>query len=139
PVGSVLVGSRQFIDRARRMRKLAGGGMRQAGVLAAAGLIALERMTERLDEDHETARLLAEGLAEMPQFVLDLTAVQTNMVFFRLADDVALSAPELSERMTAHNVLLLPTDGRGFRAVTHYWVRPEDVIYVLASLQQELA
>lgn len=139
PVGSVLVGSRQFIDRARRMRKLAGGGMRQAGVLAAAGLIALERMTERLDEDHETARLLAEGLAEMPQFVLDLTAVQTNMVFFRLADDVALSAPELSERMKAHNVLLLPTDGRGFRAVTHYWVRPEDVIYVLASLQQELA
>lgn len=139
PVGSMLVGSQEFIDRARRVRKLVGGGMRQAGVLAAAGLIALEKMTDRLDEDHENARLLAEGLAEMPQITLDLAQVQTNMVFFRLADDVPMSAPELSERMRAHNILMLPTDERGFRVVTHYWIRPEDVVFVLATLQKELA
>jgi len=139
PVGSVLVGDKPFIQRARRMRKLVGGGMRQVGVLAAAGLIALEKMADRLQEDHENARLLAEGLAEMPQITLDLAQVQTNMVFFRLADDIALSAPDLAERMRAHNVLMLPMDERGFRVVTHYWIRPEDVVYVLASLQKELA
>lgn len=139
PVGSVLVGSCEFIERARRVRKILGGGMRQAGVLAAAGLVALETMTDRLREDHETARLLAEGLAEMPQIVIDLAHVQTNMVFFSLADDVPISAPELAERMRGHNVLMLPMSERSFRAVTHYWIRPEDVVYVLAALQKELA
>lgn len=139
PVGSVLVGSRELIDRARRVRKLVGGGMRQVGVLAAAGLVALEQMTERLAEDHETARLLAEGLAEMPQIVLDLARVQTNMVFFELADEVPISAPELSERLKAHNILTRPLHERGFRMVTHYWIRPEDIIYVLAAIQKELA
>ncbi len=139
PVGSVLVGSREFIERARRMRKIVGGGMRQAGVLAAAGLVALEHMTDRLHEDHENARLLAEGLAEMPQIEINLESVQTNMVFFGLKDDVPLSAPQLSERLKAHNILLLPLNARRFRAVTHYWIRPEDVIWVLASLQKELA
>jgi len=139
PVGSVLVGSREFIERARRMRKIVGGGMRQVGVLAAAGLVALERMTDRLHEDHENARLLAEGLAELPQIEINLESVQTNMVFFGLKDNVPLSAPQLSERLKAHNILLLPLNERRFRAVTHYWIRPEDVIWVLASLQKELA
>lgn len=139
PVGSVLVGSKVFIDEALRIRKVFGGGMRQAGVLAAAGLIALEQMTLRLDEDHANARLLAEGLAEMPQIEVDLERVQTNMVFFGLQDDVAISAPELSERLKAHNILLMATGERRFRAVTHYWVRPEHIIEVLVALQKELS
>jgi threonine aldolase len=82
PVGSILVGSRDFIDRARLVRKALGGGMRQAGILAAAGLIALEEMPKRLGEDHANARFLAENLAELPQVEIDLTTVQTNIVIF---------------------------------------------------------
>jgi len=139
PVGSVLVGSREFVDRARRIRKQLGGGMRQVGVLAAAGLIALEQMTDRLRDDHENARLLAEGLAELPQIQLDLDRVQTNMVFFDLRPDAPLTAPQLAERLRSSNILLMPMGERRFRAVTHYWVRHEHVIAVLVALQKELA
>jgi threonine aldolase len=139
PVGSVLVGSKAFIDEARRIRKIVGGGMRQAGVLAAAGLIALEQMTLRLDEDHANARLLAEGLAEMPQIEIDLQRVQTNMVFFGLREDVKISAPEVAERLKAHNIWLMAMGERRFRAVTHYWIHPEHVIQVLVALQGELS
>jgi threonine aldolase len=135
----VLVGSKGFIDEARRMRKLVGGGMRQAGVLAAAGLIALEQMTLRLDEDHANARLLAEGLAEMPQIVIELDRVQTNMVFFELKEGMEVTAPELVERLKAHNIWLMARDERRFRAVTHYWIRPEHIIQVLVALQEELS
>ena len=86
PVGSMLVGSRDFIDRARLVRKALGGGMRQAGILAAAGLIALEEMPKRLGEDHANARFLAESLAELPQVEIDLTTVQTNIVIFTVRD-----------------------------------------------------
>src|SRR5277367_4295150 len=82
PVGSMLVGSRGFIEQARLVRKALGGGMRQAGILAAAGLIALEEMPKRLAEDHANARFLAESLAELPQVEIDLTTVQTNIVIF---------------------------------------------------------
>jgi threonine aldolase len=138
PVGSVLVGPREYIEEARRVRKMLGGGMRQAGVLAAAGLIALETMTLRLDEDHENARLLAEGLAEMPQMEIDLSRVQTNMVFFGLRDDAGITAPELAERLKTHNILIMVMDERRFRAVTHYWIRPEHIIQVLVAIQKEL-
>jgi threonine aldolase len=84
PVGSMLVGSRDFITRARTVRKMLGGGMRQAGILAAAGLIALEEMPKRLAHDHANARLLAESLAELPQVEIDLATVQTNIVIFRV-------------------------------------------------------
>ncbi|NLX11636.1 MAG: low-specificity L-threonine aldolase [Chloroflexi bacterium] len=139
PVGSVVVGSRAFIERARRVRKLAGGGMRQAGILAAAGLIALEQMTQRLDEDHANARLLAEGLAEMPQIEVDLTRVQTNMVFFGLREEAGMTADELAERLQAHNIFIMSRDERTIRAVTHYWIRPEHIIQTLAALEKELA
>lgn len=84
PVGSVVVGRRAFIDRARRARKMLGGGMRQAGILAAAGLVAMEKMVDRLREDHENARLLAEGLAALPGIHIDLRKVQTNIVIFSI-------------------------------------------------------
>lgn len=139
PVGSVLVGSQAFIAEARRVRKMLGGGMRQAGIIAAAGLIALEKMTLRLGDDHATAAALASGLAAMPMIDIDPSRVQTNMVFFRLRNEVRLSAPEVSERMKAHGILMLPTDERGFRMVTHYWITPEHVGRVLQALNEELA
>lgn len=138
PVGSLLVGPRDYIERARRIRKLVGGGMRQVGILAAAGLIALEKMTLRLAEDHENARLLAEGLADMPQFEVDLDRVQTNMVFFALRDDAGVSAPELAQRLETHGIRLMAMGERRFRAVTHYWIRHDDVIHVLVAIQKEL-
>jgi threonine aldolase len=100
PVGSMLVGSRDFIAQARSVRKMLGGGMRQAGVLAAAGLIALEEMPQRLQEDHANARLLAEHVAQARQVELDLASVQTNIVIFKLRDggDAAALAAKLKQR-----------------------------------------
>jgi threonine aldolase len=138
PVGSVLVGSREFIARAHRVRKQLGGGMRQAGTLAAAGLIALDKMTLRLAEDHANARRLAEGLAALPQIEIALDRVQTNMVFFSLRPEVPLSAPELAERLKRHNVWIMDMGERGFRAVTHYWIRPQDVDHALSAIAEEL-
>mgnify|MGYP005858611467 FL=1 len=139
PVGSVLVGSREFIARAHRVRKQLGGGMRQAGILAAAGLIALDTMTLRLAEDHANARRLAEGLAALPQIDIALDQVQTNMVFFALRPEVPVSAPELAERFKRHNVWIMDMGERRFRAVTHYWIRPQDVDHALAAIAEELS
>lgn len=139
PVGSIIVGSRDFIERALRMRKIVGGAMRQVGILAAAGLVALDTMPQRLHEDHATARKLAEGLAELPQIEIDLTHVQTNMVFFGLREDVPITAPELAERMKRHNIYIMDMGERGFRAVTHYWIRPEHIDQVLETLKRELS
>ncbi|GAH90921.1 unnamed protein product, partial [marine sediment metagenome] len=86
PVGSILAGSKEFIQRARKNRKMLGGGMRQAGILAAAGIIALEQMMERLKEDHKNARILGEGLANISRIKVDLETIQTNMVYFDLQE-----------------------------------------------------
>lgn len=138
PVGSILVGSREYIERARRIRKLVGGAMRQVGPLAAAGIIALEKMTHRLHEDHATARAFAEGIAQMPQFAIDLTQVQTNMVFFELRQDAGITAPELSQRLARHNIRMMARDTYKFRVVTHYWIRPEHITQVLEAVQTEM-
>ena len=98
PVGSVLCGDKEFIKRAHRLRKMLGGGMRQAGILAAAGIIALEKMTKRLGEDHMRARNLAEGLSENREIVLD-GVPQTNMVFFDLAPQVEMSTDEITNQL----------------------------------------
>ncbi|MBI5960645.1 MAG: threonine aldolase, partial [Chloroflexi bacterium] len=139
PAGSVLVGSAAFIDKARRIRKLVGGGMRQVGVLAAAGLIALEKMTLRLHEDHHHARLLAEGLAQMPQIEIDLARVQTNMVFFYLRESAGITAPALAKKLEAQGIRIMPMGERGFRAVTHYWIRAEHIPQILNAMQKELS
>ncbi|MCX7756212.1 MAG: low-specificity L-threonine aldolase [Anaerolineales bacterium] len=121
PVGSVLCGSREFIARARRIRKQLGGGMRQAGVLAAAGIVALEQMIDRLAEDHIRARKLAEGLAGLP-FVRLQGMPQTNMVYFDLDESVTLTVKQIEARMQERGILIHADGRRRFRLVTHYWI-----------------
>ena len=139
PVGSLLCGSADFIRRARRMRKAVGGGMRQAGILAAAGLIALEEMVDRLHIDHMHAFLMAEGLATIPGVEIEIDRVRTNMVFFSLAEDVPCSAAEIAAKMRERANVWLDTNGPGsFRAVTHYWIKKSDVELFLDTLRSIL-
>ncbi len=138
PVGSVLCGPRDFIAEARRYRKQVGGGMRQVGVLAAAGLIALEHMIERLDDDHAHARELAEGLSTVPGLELDTRAPKTNMVYFNLAASAPLQPLELTRRLHERGIILDCEGGRRFRLVTHYWVSGEDVAKVTGAFREAL-
>ncbi len=122
PVGSVLCGSRRFIQRARRIRKQLGGGMRQAGVLAAAGLVALREMVPRLAQDHRRARRLASGLAALPGVRLDPGTPRTNMVYLSLDEGLPLDAAALAARLRREGVLVGVVGARRFRLVTHYWI-----------------
>jgi len=126
PVGSLICGGTDFIARARRNRKLLGGGMRQAGILAAAGLVALRDMVPRLPEDHANARRLAAGLAAMPQLKLDPTRIHTNIVYVEIADP-SLAAASLVARLTAAGVKVLASGPRQIRAVTHCDVSAADI------------
>ncbi len=130
PAGSVLVGDKAFITEAHRARKMLGGGMRQAGVLAAAGRIGLNEMSLRLGEDHENACLLAEGLATVEGLDVEVDKVQTNFVFFTLREDAALQPDAfIAHLWDEHRIHMRPYPGevRRFRCVTHYWVTPERV------------
>ncbi|MCK6577397.1 MAG: low-specificity L-threonine aldolase [Anaerolineae bacterium] len=142
PVGSVIVGTRDFIRRAHKVRKSLGGGMRQAGILAAAGLVALHTMPQRLHEDHLKARVLAEGLAQMPYLKLDLESVRTNMIFFTLAEDAPVSLAALSRRLKHEfNIMATPYNDaqREFRLVTHTWIKQEDVETILEAFRVVLS
>lgn len=135
PVGSMLVGSKEFIHRARITRKMLGGGMRQAGVLAAAGLVALEKGPARLAEDHAHARGLAEGLAEIRGVVVDPQKVQTNIVIFGTAG-TGFSAAEIVARMAEHNVLAGAVGADAIRLVTHLDVdraKCEEALHVIRA------
>ncbi|MEK7704977.1 MAG: low-specificity L-threonine aldolase [Myxococcota bacterium] len=139
PVGSLLCGSTELVARARRLRKMLGGGMRQTGVLAAAGIIALEQMTERLVEDHAHARQLAEGLAAIDGIGIDLTRVQTNLVFFDLKPEVPFDGAALCVAMWQKYGLKLADSGpRTLRAVTHYWIRREHIEQLIEAVRAEL-
>jgi threonine aldolase len=129
PVGSLLCGPAPYIKQARRWRKMLGGGMRQAGVLAAAGIIALTQMVERLANDHANARRLAEGLAEIPGFDVDLGAAQTNMVFFRLAKPLL---GKFGMFMAAKGIIVGDHPGQ-IRAVTHYGIEANDIETILRA------
>jgi len=122
PVGSVLCGSQPFIAKARRLRKMLGGGMRQAGILAAAGLVALDMMVNRLGEDHVRAKKLAEGLRMVPGLQLDSGTPATNMVFLSLRPEVHCTSDELIEKLKERGVLIGATGERQYRLVTHYWI-----------------
>ncbi len=138
PVGSVLVGSREFIDRARKNRKIVGGGMRQAGVLAAAGIVALEEMVGRLAEDHANARVLAEGVAEMPGLRVDLDTVQTNMVVIEVQRR-GLSGEEFVRRLAARGVKSSPFGGQLVRMVTHHGITRPDVERAIGVTREVVA
>jgi threonine aldolase len=131
PVGSVICGSAELIDKARRVRKMLGGGMRQAGVIAAAGIVALEKMVDRLAEDHTNARALAEGLAKLPGLSVDLASVQTNIVIFRVErGDAAASAAATSELVAgcgARKVKIHAIGPTTIRCVTHKDIDAEDI------------
>ncbi len=133
PVGSMLVGNREAIDRARVYRKALGGGMRQAGVLAAAGLIALEAMPGRLGEDHAHARMMAEAVAEVDGVECDLGSVQTNIVFFRLAGG---GAAEYVARVKKAGVLCSAIGPDQVRLVTHFDVSREECERAVGVLRQ---
>lgn len=122
PIGSILVGTDKFIKRARHIRKMLGGGMRQVGVLAAAGIISLEVMTVRLRDDHRRARKLADGLRRIPGMVLDDNTPQTNMIYFNIADGIPFDEKVLVEKMAGHGIQIDWSGPRRIRLVTHYWV-----------------
>ena len=126
PVGSVVCGDAAFISRARRARKALGGGMRQAGVIAAAGIVALTEMVERLAEDHANARTLALGLMEIPGLGVDIDAVTTNIVYFRV-EKKGLDAPTMTAQLGEQGVRVLPTGPDQMRAVLNYHVAATDV------------
>jgi threonine aldolase len=130
PVGSVLCGSREFIKKARRWRKVVGGGMRQAGMVAAAGIVALENHVDRLVEDHANAQLLAEGLARLEGVEVELATVQTNMVFVRVVREHPAA---LVEYLRQRGILI--GGGELLRLVTHLDVTTEDINTTLAAVK----
>jgi threonine aldolase len=133
PVGSLVVGSAAFIEKARAGRKILGGAMRQAGVIAAAGIVALSEMVERLPEDHIQARRLAEGLAEIDGITVDLETVQTNIVIFKT--EPAIPHPVFTDQMREHGVLVSSYGTRGLRMLTHYQAGDEAVEAALTAAQ----
>ena len=135
PVGSVFCGSEEDVEEARRWRKRLGGGMRQVGVLAAAGLIALEKMVDRLAQDHANARTLAEGLAELPGVRCDLGRVQTNLIYFELEK---MPAPVFVDGCARQGLLSDSTGPRSIRFVTHYGIEAEDVQSALKICEEVL-
>ncbi len=135
PVGSVLCGSREVIAGARRVRKLLGGGMRQAGVIAAAGIVALATMVARLAEDHANARRLAAGLARLPGIALRMPPHPTNMVYFELEAGAA-AADRLAADLKQRGVLLGRRGSASFRAVTHYGIGAAEVDRACAAIAQ---
>jgi threonine aldolase len=122
----MIVGSREFIERCRSIRKMLGGGMRQAGVLAAAGLVALEHGPKRLKEDHDNAQVLAQKLARVPGIALDPEKVQTNIVIFSVKPS-GLSSSEFLSQIKSRDVLAVPVDRDRIRMVTHVDVSRREV------------
>lgn len=135
PVGSLLAGEEAFIEKAREVRKTLGGGMRQAGVLAAAGIIALEKMVNRLGVDHENARVLARGLASIEGIKINRDSVQTNIVHFGI-EGTGLDAQTFIETLNDYNIRFFPRGEFLIRAVTHKDVTREDVQYVLGVIER---
>ncbi len=135
PVGSMVVGARAFITEARRCRKMLGGGMRQAGIIAAAGIVALEKMVDRLAEDHANARILAEGLAKLDGIEIDLKRVQTNLVFFALRSR-RVTTHQLHERLAAEKVRIPKVAPDALiRLVTHKDVDRTDTLRTLEVME----
>ena len=138
PIGSMLLGTNQFVQRARHVRKMLGGGMRQVGVVAAAGMISLEKMTKRLGDDHVRAKKLAGGLRKVNGLVVDHNSPYTNMVYLNLSDEVHTNAQQITQKMKDFGVLVDPENSRRFRLVTHYLIDDPAVETTVAGFQKVL-
>jgi threonine aldolase len=141
PVGSLLVGTGTFIEKARKMRKILGGGMRQAGIIAAPGIVALESMVNRLEEDHRNAKRLAEGIAKIDGIQVDLSRVQTNMVCFDVGG-LGITADLFTSKLRQKGVLALGLAKKNLRMVTHRGIEKEHIeksIAAIESVSHELA
>lgn len=136
PVGSVLCGSKEFIEKATRIRKQLGGGMRQAGVIAAAGIVALEEMVDRLAEDHAHACRLAEGLADIDGIHLDKGSPNSNMVYIAIDPSLNLSAQACAEKLKELGILAGITGARHFRLVCHYWITDDDIPFIITAFKK---
>lgn len=134
PVGSLVLGNSAWIAAARKNRKLMGGGLRQAGILAAAGLLALKTMPQRLSEDHQNALLLADQLAEIPGVAVRRDDVHINMVFFSLSD----SGDPLTEALLQKGIKINPPELGEYRLVTHYWISRENVLQTVQAVREIL-
>jgi len=135
PVGSMLAGSKEFIEKARKNRKILGGGMRQAGILAAAGLIALEKMSKRLHIDHENAKYLAERLMSIPGIKLDYKDVQIDMVFFDM-EETGISSDKLVDELFKKGIKINGAEGGLMRFVTNNDVTREDIDYTVQCIKE---
>ena len=137
PVGSLLAGKKDFVEEARFKRKIMGGGMRQAGILAAAGIMALTDQTKCLDTDHKRAKYLANGLSKIPGIIINPDEVDINMIFFTwppAKDSVKMK--RIMEILAKHNVLVNPPENGVFRFVTHYWTGDAEVETILAASRE---
>lgn len=137
PVGSIIAGPKEFIDKARKGRKLMGGGLRQAGFLAAAGLVALKEMKNRLSEDHENAMLLGQELSKIPGIKVGLDSIQINMVFFDMSE-TGYNDNKLVDEFLKRGIKINPSEDGKMRFVTNYWVKKEDVAFIVNTLREVL-
>jgi threonine aldolase len=137
PIGSMLVGTEKFINRARHLRKMLGGGMRQVGVIASAGLISLEKMTKRLSDDHARAKKMYDGLKQVAGLVLEAEP-KSNMLYFAIHPKIQLSDNQIIEEVKKYGVLIDWAASRRFRLVTHYWVDDAGVEKTIEAIKNVL-
>lgn len=135
PAGSILAGNKKFIDKARKNRKLMGGGMRQIGILAAAGIIALEKMTLRLDEDHKNAKYFADELSKLKGINVLRDRLDIDMVFFEMSEDI-ISQDKLIEKLYERNIKINGLENGEYRFVTHIGVTKNDIDYVISCMKE---
>ncbi len=138
PVGSLLCGSKAFIAKAYRKRKMLGGAMRQIGIMAAAGIVALDQMVDRLAEDHANAKAFAQGLSQIAGISIEVNRIRSNLVFFELAPDAPIDAPELCRRAAANRVRMGAQGARRVRAVMHCWVTRAEVEQALQVISHAM-
>uniref|UniRef100_A0A6N2MCU8 low-specificity L-threonine aldolase n=1 Tax=Salix viminalis TaxID=40686 RepID=A0A6N2MCU8_SALVM len=139
PAGSVIVGSKSFIAKARILRKTLGGGMRQVGILCAAALVAVQENVSKLEDDHKKAKMLAEGLNQIKGLRLNVAAVETNIIYFDVVEGAKITAETLCKNLEQHGILVMQESPISIRLVLHHQISASDVQYTLSCLKQALA
>lgn len=138
PVGSVIVGSKDFIARAKILRKSLGGGMRQIGILCAAALVALQENVKKLESDHKKAKNFAEGLNKIKGLKVDVDSVETNILYFYILENANITSETLCKYLEEHGILVMPDSSTKIRLVLHYQISESDVHYTLSCIKQAM-